>query len=174
MLFGSHRFVEREQSQTSVFENFANPVRFEPVRVWDNMTELLRDNFVVMGCIALSSKVMGMSFAWVLDVDDKECSPWLEEENENLGYIFDGLEMVIGCGTLRRAGHQLFNSPSYLQTHDYDVEFKAVQLAFFAFELCADSAHFLWCNPLIRNTLVEVVYQCLGDIDTNYGFGIGG
>ena len=100
MLLGPHRFVEREQSQTGLFENFANPVRFEPMRVWDDMTEFLRDNFVVMGCIALSSKIMGVTFAWVLDVNDKECCPWLEKENENLGYILDRLEVVIGCGTL--------------------------------------------------------------------------
>jgi hypothetical protein len=63
--------------------------------VWDNVVELLRDNVVVKCALT-----MRKSFAWILYVDNKEHSAWFEEEGKNLGYIFDGLEVVIGSGTL--------------------------------------------------------------------------
>src|SRR5258708_23955764 len=116
---------------------------------------------------------MRMSFAWILDVDNKKRSPWLKEENEDLGHIFDRLEVMIGCGTLNEHIVDM-KVTDYQQTHDYDVKFKAIQLAFPAFEFCADGTHFVRGDSLICDTLVVVVHQCLGDIDTDYCFCVGG
>ena len=66
------------------------------------MVKLLRDDVVVGRKAVLrgTGRIVRLNLAWILDVNDEKYATWLEEENEDPGYIFDGFKVMVGRRTL--------------------------------------------------------------------------